>query len=239
MMSRIAVVACLVPLATAAADIAISPALPHALDSVRLQYTEGGTFVLDPDATRVTMADGTITVTLRHGAALSPPPPVRTNEFMLGQFPEGSYRVDVMLDQGTSTVAVGSTSFSVAPTRAGGAPLADVTDLWWNASESGWGLNVVQHASGNLFMTWFAYDPSGQAAWYVVPGGTWDAGGFTGSVYRTTGPVVGDTFDPAAVTRTLVGSARLTFDALSGDLAGITFQLGGQAVSRAITRQPY
>jgi hypothetical protein len=33
--------------------------------------------------------------------------------------------------------------------------------IWWNASESGWGLNVAQQ--GNvLFATWFTYDTSGR-----------------------------------------------------------------------------
>ena len=236
---RIALLACLLPFAAAGANIGISPSSPHALDSVRLQYTEGGTFVLDPDATQVTMAGNRITVTLQYGGALSPPPPARTNEFFLGQFPEGTYQVDVLLAQGTGATAVGSTSFTVTARPATGRPYADLTDLWWNASESGWGLDIVQHPSDNLFMTLFVYGANGQPAWYVVPGGTWDGPNFNGVVYRTTGPVVGDTFDPGAVARTPVGSVHLAVDTFSGDAYQAFFQLGAQTFGRTIARQPF
>ena len=40
----------------------------------------------------------------------------------------------------------------------------DLTDLWWNSSENGWGLNVA-HQGDILFMTFFIYGPNGQPYW--------------------------------------------------------------------------
>jgi hypothetical protein len=39
-------------------------------------------------------------------------------------------------------------------------PAFDFTDLWWNAGESGWGLNLIQHANGIIFAMWYTYDAS-------------------------------------------------------------------------------
>ena len=38
-----------------------------------------------------------------------------------------------------------------------GTPGFDTTDLWWNAAESGWGINLTQHASGQIFAVWYTY----------------------------------------------------------------------------------
>ena len=48
----------------------------------------------------------------------------------------------------------------------------DYSDLWWNPNESGWGLNVVQHASRNIFAVWFTYDANASPRWFVITGGT-------------------------------------------------------------------
>jgi hypothetical protein len=221
------------------AQVAVSPASPKMLDIVRLQITQAGTFVYDLDATTVAMADNTITVTVRNGGAISPPPPPRVVEFFLGQFPVGGYAVNVSEDQGTNRVPVGSTTFTVtARSAASDRPVFQLSDLWWNPDQSGWGLNIVQHASGNLFMTWFVYGALGQPLWYVVPGGTWTSDRtFTGTVYRTSGPVFGDSFDASAVKRTVAGSVTAQFRGTSS--GNVTFQVDGQTTVSAISRQPY
>jgi len=40
-------------------------------------------------------------------------------------------------------------------------PAFDYTDLWWNAGESGWGLNLMQHASNVIFGVMYTYDTNG------------------------------------------------------------------------------
>ncbi len=56
-------------------------------------------------------------------------------------------------------LAIPALAFAVATSAR-----ATATDLWWNANESGWGVNVVQQAD-ILFLTFFVYGPSGQPLW--------------------------------------------------------------------------
>ena len=45
------------------------------------------------------------------------------------------------------------------PRTASNAPFADFTDLWWGGpSESGWGLNLIQHPSNQIFGVWYTYE---------------------------------------------------------------------------------
>ena len=116
----------------------------------------------------------------------------------------------------------------------------DYTDLWWGGpSESGWGLNLMQHASRNIFGVWYTHDASGRMMWYVLPGGTWaSANVFTGTLYATSGPPAnGPAFNADAVTRRAVGQGTLTFtDANNGTFA---FSIDGVNGTKAITRQPF
>jgi len=225
----------------ASGQVAVSPAAPRMLDPVRLQVTSSGTFVYDLDKTKMSMSGNTIDVILQFGGALSPPPPARTDELLLGELPMGTYTVNVRRNDGTALTTIGSVTFTVEPRSVGDAsPANNYSDLWWNAEQSGWGLNIVQHASGNLFVTWFAYGSDGRPTWYVVPGGRWVLDRvFQGPVYRTRGPVVADSFDPSAVQRTLAGTATLQFSSTSPDAGAMTMQLEGLTFGSPITRQPY
>jgi len=82
----------------------------------------------------------------------------------------------------------------------------DQSDLWYIATESGWGMQLVQRGSV-IFATLFVYGPNGTPTWYVAtmnPTGasfTW-----SGTLYATTGPWFGTVpFNPALVTATAVG----------------------------------
>jgi cytochrome c553 len=61
-------------------------------------------------------------------------------------------------------------------------PDRDYTDLWWNAAESGWGLNLIQHPSNKLFGVMYTYDANGHPIWFVLPDGSWT----TNSTYTGT-----------------------------------------------------
>src|SRR5207247_2231401 len=58
-------------------------------------------------------------------------------------------------------------SFGVADST----PVGSYGDLWWNASESGWGVSISQQYR-TLFAVWYAYRSDGQPTWYVMPGGS-------------------------------------------------------------------
>lgn len=115
------------------------------------------------------------------------------------------------------------------------APTVNYTDMWWNAGESGWGLNVIQHASGSVFVVWFTYGSNGKRTWYHVPTGTWTSPTrFTGTIYATAGPGFDGTFDSNLVTRTPVGTGTLSFtDANNGTW---TFSVNGLMGTKVITR---
>lgn len=118
-------------------------------------------------------------------------------------------------------------------------PALDYTDLWWGGDgESGWGFNIMQHPTHQIFGVMYTYDARGKPFWYVLPGGTWtSATTFTGNWYRVTGPAFNGSFDPAKVSVVQVGTAELAFsDSSHGTLA---FTVNGVAVSKPISRQPF
>jgi hypothetical protein len=115
----------------------------------------------------------------------------------------------------------------------------DYTDLWWNPNESGWGLNLIQHVSRNIFGVWYTYGLDGKRIWYVIPGGTWIATNvFRGDIYVTSGPPQTGAFDPSRVTRNPVGTGTLTFsfDANNGAFA---YSINGISGVKVISRQPF
>jgi photosystem II stability/assembly factor-like uncharacterized protein len=113
-------------------------------------------------------------------------------------------------------------------------------DLWWNATESGWGI-AINHQHDNIFATWFAYDVWGRPLWVVMPyskvvvrDGVPTA---AGDIYVTRGPPSSLPFDPSQVVLTKIGTASLAFGS-KGD-AVLSSTAFGLTESRVITRQPF
>ena len=113
----------------------------------------------------------------------------------------------------------------------------DLTDIWWNAIESGWGLTLAQHGN-NVFGVWFTYGLDGKPLWLTIPGVSFtSATAFNGSLYSVTGPYYGSVpFNPGAVAATLAGNASLAFTGSSGTF---TSTLNGFTQTKLITRQPF
>jgi hypothetical protein len=88
------------------------------------------------------------------------------------------------------------------------------SDLWWNSGESGIGLTITHHGSGQIFAIWYYYDAQGRATWVSLPGGTWlDDRTFTGTLFEATGPShFAGPFDPSKVKQAAVGTATFHFD---------------------------
>ncbi|QJR16007.1 hypothetical protein [Usitatibacter palustris] len=115
----------------------------------------------------------------------------------------------------------------------------DFTDMWWNAAESGWGINIVQQ-NNTIFATWFVYGPDGKPKWYVASGMLPESSPtgfvFQGDLYETNGPWFGGPFTPAPTNQS-VGTARLSFS--SASTATLTYNAGTTSVSKSITRYTF
>jgi hypothetical protein len=222
--------------------MSVVPDSPTPLDTVRLSAGPNDLPPsFRPDLTTVAMAANRITVILGIQGVNTLPPPNPPLDLPLGRFPAGQYQVEVV--SGDTSRTFPFTVQAVQPSM----PAIDYTDLWWNPDQSGWGLNVVQHPSGNLFATWFVYDIDGSAGWYVVPSGTWGFSGrngncltscaYTGPVYRTSGPALGRPVDPSQVSRTRVGTAELAFGAYNA--LHLTITIDGAPFIRDLQRQGF
>lgn len=111
----------------------------------------------------------------------------------------------------------------------------DYTDIWWNPSQSGWGLQMVQTGSF-IYATIYVYGADGKPTWFGG-GLTANAGGsFSGALYVTTGPYFGGPFNPAAVTVREAGTMSFSPANVSSGL--FTYTVDGVAVAKAIQRQP-
>jgi hypothetical protein len=167
-------------------------------------------------------------------------------------FEPGTLRTDVVALPGASTqvrylrgtcnayVAGAALSIVRAPCS-DAAPEPNLQALWWvwNGSQSGWGLNLT-HQGSTLFATWFTYDAQGQPTWLVMSSGRSVARyEYAGELYRTSGPPFNAaTFDPARVTRTQEGTARVLVSGVDYVIfaptvngASMQFPLGRQVFS--------
>jgi hypothetical protein len=115
----------------------------------------------------------------------------------------------------------------------------NLTDMWVNNQESGWGLFIDQQADV-ILGTLFIYDKFGTATWYTVqwkltsvgPGNT---PSYTGTLYQTSGPAFSTVpYDPKLVTYRQVGDATIQFGDDAHALLNYTID-GGGAVKQ-ITR---
>jgi hypothetical protein len=125
---------------------------------------------------------------------------------------------------------------STTESRAGA---TNYQDLWWNAAESGWGVNVTQQGEV-LFATLFSYGADGKGLWLVMSAGTRQAdGSYLGDLYRTTGPAFNaQPFTPiGAGNVTQVGTMRFRF--IDGVTGTLDYSVNGATVTKSITRQGF
>ncbi len=111
----------------------------------------------------------------------------------------------------------------------------DFQGLWWNASESGWGMSLTQHGD-LLFVAIYTYDAAGLPIWYVITNCPLTATGCTGDIFRVNGgtaPTVPWTGASRALTQVGTGTLALA-DANAGTFS---FTIDGVAGAKAITRQ--
>ena len=132
----------------------------------------------------------------------------------------------------------GSKAISRQVFRAGTTtPAVNYTDLWWNDSESGWGVALTQQFN-TIFATWYAYDAAGKAIWYVASDCAVAGSGCTGDLYQVTGgSSLISTWSGAIKATAKVGTITFAFG--NANDGTMTYTINGVSGSKKIARQPY
>jgi hypothetical protein len=111
----------------------------------------------------------------------------------------------------------------------------DYSDIWWNPSEPGWGVNIAQ-SDDFIFATFFVYGPNNMPTWYAGNLAKDGNGNYTGGLYSTTGTYLGTVpYNPGQFVATQVGVA--TFSPTAADTAVLTYNVGAVNVVKNIQRQ--
>lgn len=231
------------------ADPVVVPAHPLPFETVNARLTVDDC-MFNPDSVRVATEQGITAIFMTPRACLVPGP-TRIVDIQVGAFAAGPHRVDVAVNPpaGLGPIRVWSVSFTVAaqleiaifppPAR----PLTNYSGLWWDPRESGWGLSILQSATGVLVAGWYVYDAGGRPQWLTIQAGRWtDFRTWTGTIYRTGGPqYFGTAFDPALLVVSPVGVATLNFEQTPAtvDTATFSFVVDGVQATKTIRRLSY
>lgn len=230
-------------LAAHAQTLEILPASPVAYEPVRLRFTPDQNLRVVSLPWSVRMNANRITVNVSSGAIPTLPLGAFPVEAFLGQLPAGNYEVEVVLkesEMSTTSTSLGTTQFvvgNISKNQFGFASYNAFTDLWWNPTESGWGINITIK-KGQLFAAWFVYDAARRAVWLTLQGGTWvDRQCYQGQIIRTTGSPLGGILGLTDVTVGAVGTGKICF--YDDNSARFTYTVDGTANEKTIYRQPF
>jgi hypothetical protein len=148
----------------------------------------------------------------------------------------GSYQLDMQArSQSSQYPRRNIGSVTVGPAVPASAPLArNLSGHWLAPDEMGWGVNVTQGESGQLFVIWYTYRPSEPQStldgrqpgiWLVMPSGRWiSPTEFRGVLYETRGtpsdlPFTSaqtNTFPAGVATLRVLSTDRIEFVADAG-----------------------
>jgi hypothetical protein len=108
--------------------------------------------------------------------------------------------------------------------------------MWWNPSESGWGLNLT-HQGTSIFAVWFIYGPDGAPYWVTGQlSQTGATSSFAGNVYATNGtPYTSPAFDATSTRVAPVGTATATFT--GANQLKLSYIINGVSQTKTLTRQ--
>jgi hypothetical protein len=111
----------------------------------------------------------------------------------------------------------------------------DQSDLWYNAAETGWGLQLVQRGS-IVFATLYVYGSTGEPIWYTATLDSTANSTWTGILYATTGPYFATVpFNPMLVGYSPVGT--MTWAAQTAETGTLTYSVSGVMVVKNVVRQ--
>jgi photosystem II stability/assembly factor-like uncharacterized protein len=141
-------------------------------------------------------------------------------------------------DSGEAMFTVGATQLRQPITRMEFGPVGKtatgLADLWFNPSQSGWGLAMHQQYS-TLFATWFLYNDDGSPTWLLMPDATAQDGYMSGDVYRATGSA-GALFVARGVAVSKVGTASVTWQT---DSQVLRATIDGRSWASPVSRLPF
>jgi hypothetical protein len=155
-------------------------------------------------------------------AALLAPGGERTDTVSIGHavaadaMQGAAYAVTTDAESGDTFVANGAEGTLVRLPRESSTAVVNLTDLWSDPAEPGWGV-FVEHQGLTVFAALFAYGNGGEASWLMMSNGTRQPdGSFSGVLFRTQGPVPvkSSGVAPAGIMRIVPaadGSAQLTY----------------------------
>lgn len=117
------------------------------------------------------------------------------------------------------------------------APPINYADHWNNGAEPGWGLSITQNAD-ILFGALYIYDTGSLPTWYSATmtfvsenGGTRT---YSGALFKTSGPALGQPYNPALLTYRQVGTMTIEFP---DDAHGLlTYTIDSIGATKAIER---
>ena len=175
-----------------------------------------------------------------------PPRTFYSNLLRTGAFtppPNGTYWLVLALTEFDSVACSAADRFCIEDSAIStyqesfGSLAASYTDLWWSPSESGWGVTITHHSTGIAFITWFTYDAQGLPWWYVASECRMVGNRCNATLFETTGPPFGATFDPSLVSARVAGTISLTFTGTNYAL--MSYSVRGITGTKYITRQGF
>lgn len=120
------------------------------------------------------------------------------------------------------------------------ASASNFTDLWWNPSESGWGVNLI-HQGDIVAAAWYTYAADGSPMWLIASPGKQADGSYSGRVFRASSgtPLLQINGAPAVQAGAMqdVGSIVLRFS--DGERALMSFTVEGHTQTKDIQRYAF
>jgi murein DD-endopeptidase MepM/ murein hydrolase activator NlpD len=171
-------------------------------------------------------------------AANLPLPVVGTGSFRFTTNQRGtfSYTVNGITQQKAIERMVFAAPPSCAMTAGSRKALTNYQDLWWNPSESGWGINLT-HQENIMFVTWFTYGAGGRGQWLVASDvRKQSTGEYRGRLYRTRGTPFNQISGAVAVDGSPVDIGEISLTFADGENGRIDYTVDGVSQSKAIQR---
>jgi hypothetical protein len=150
----------------------------------------------------------------------SVPGNIRYTRVMDG-LPTGVYTLVVNVQQeGLAPVTTRVVGVNIAPAAVPASPAyRNLSGVWFSPDEPGWGVNIVQGESGQLFAFWLTYRADDQppslgfeSSWFHMSNGIWASPTeFRGLLLETFGPSAAKPFSSSPVTVNGAGNASFRF----------------------------